>query len=198
MSGNLLPVLPAMVGQLVEARILHFSRNRIGEQSGGQLPAEIGSCQKLQELFIDSNEIVDLPLELGLLTNLETLHLDIPKLKSPPQEILVEGTGRTLGYLRRLCDARSSGYLDLSTGSLGHRGLLTFPPQLLQLTELHTLLLTDNRLEELPLEIQDIKRLTCLDLAGNVLRSLPRTMVVHTELTSLDLRNKGSSVSRFG
>jgi Leucine-rich repeat (LRR) protein len=187
-SGNQLTELPALIGQLKQLKTLHLSRNHVGRTTGGQLPPEIGECLFLEELLIDQNELTDLPLELGILTSLDSLKIDGEKLNCPPQEIIAEGTGRILGYLRRLYNARTTNKLDLSRASLGHNGLIVFPMEVLQLTRLTSFKLTDNRLKELPLDFNKLSELKTLDLKGNLLGGLPYTMSILTSLSSLDVR----------
>ena len=62
------------------------------------LPPEIGQLKKLHWLHLDGNPISALPLEIGQLSQLYTL--TTPPMTFPPLEIQQLGTKATVAYLR--------------------------------------------------------------------------------------------------
>jgi internalin A len=73
-----------------------------------------------------------------------------------------------------------SGYLDLSD-----HGLTSLPPEICQLTSLHTLRLSGNQLTALPPEICQLTSLHTLRLSGNQLTALPPEICQLTNLHTL-------------
>ncbi|MGH3823802.1 MAG: leucine-rich repeat domain-containing protein [Pseudonocardiaceae bacterium] len=80
--------------------------------------------------------------------------------------------------------ASRQGRLDLT-----HRGLTTLPPEITQLTSLHTLNLSFNQLTTLPPEINQLINLQALYLRDNHLTSLPPEINQLINLQELYLRD---------
>jgi internalin A len=74
------------------------------------------------------------------------------------------------------------------------QGLTELPPELFQLTNLTTLVLSGNQLSSLPPEIVQLTNLTALVLSGNPLTSLPPEIVQLTNLTTLEIDGNQLSI----
>ncbi len=94
--------MPPEIGQLTLLTKLKLDNNQLTA-----LPAEIGQLTQLTSLSLSRNKLTALPPEIGLLVNLkepteswEGLQLGNNPLKSPPPEIIKQGTKAILAYLQ--------------------------------------------------------------------------------------------------
>ena len=101
----------------------------------------------IKELYLSSNQLTQLPSEIGNLTKLTDLDLRGNQLTILPTEI---------GNLTQLT------YLNLSNNKLTQ-----LPTEIGNLTQLTYLYLSSNELTQLPTEIGNLTQLTWLDLQGN-------------------------------
>ena len=135
------------------------------------LPAAIGKCKSLKKLvlgkFFSGNKLTSLPVEIGELTNLQSLSLSANSLSEIPDSIT------------RLTNLQS---LDLS-----NNGFSEIPDSITRLTNLQSLNLGFNSLSEIPDSITRLTNLQSLDLRGNSLRAIPDSITRLTNLQSLDL-----------
>jgi len=132
-----------------------------------QLPVEIGQLTQLTTLDLFNNNLTHLPVEIGQLTQLTELYLDYNQLTHIPVEI---------GQLTQLTE------LYLNNNKLTH-----LPVEIGQLTQLTELDLRYNKLTQLPVEIGQLTQLTILYLNNNKLTHLPVEIGQLTQLTTLDL-----------
>lgn len=121
------------------------------------------------KLALSKKNLIQIPVEIIQLTNLDTLILYENKLISLPEEI---------GQLAGLT------FLDLRYNQLS-----ALPSQIGQLTNMTFLGLVSNNLSSLPAEIGRLTRLDFLDLQLNKLASLPVEIGQLTSLTGLYLNN---------
>jgi GTPase SAR1 family protein len=144
-EGPRLTTLPGEIRHLARLEEFYLDDNDISA-----LPPEIGDLRALRNLDLEGNCLTSLPREIGQLRNLEQLDLRNNSLKSLPKEIA------NLANLRRL-------YL---------RGnqLKELPPELGRLTSLQKLELDDNQISNLPRELVPLLGgRTAITLAGNPL-----------------------------
>ena len=162
LSGEQLKTLPPEIGKLTQLKKLIFGKYQYDEEGDvigyirnnlRVLPVEIGLLHNLEELQIVANKLSSLPSEIGQLTDLQFLHLDGNKLSSLPSEIV------QLTNLQSL-------HLD------GNK-LSSLPSEIVQLTNLQSLHLNSNKLSSLPSEIVQLTNLQSLHLNSNKLSSLP-------------------------
>ena len=153
-------------GKMVNKDIkkLNLSNNNLT-----QLPVEIGHLTQLTELNLSINKLIQLPVEIGQLTQLTTLNLHCNKLTHLPVEI---------GQLTQL-----------TTLYLHNNNLTQLPVEIGQLTQLTTLYLSYNKITHLPVEIGQLTQLTVLTLYNNNLTHLPVEIGQLTQLTTLTLYN---------
>jgi small GTP-binding protein len=117
------------------------------------LPSEIGKLSNIEELYINLNMLTSIPPEIGKLANLKKLYVNSNRLKSIPPEI---------GNL-----------ISLEEFFISNNELNFIPQEIGNLTELKTLDLHDNRITILPSEIKNLKKLKRLDLQRNRLSKIP-------------------------
>ena len=132
-----------------------------------QLPVEIGQLTQLTILNLSNNKLTYLPVEIWQLTQLTSLLLTTNNLTKLPVEI---------GQLTRLTK------LDLQDNELTQ-----LPVEIGQLIRLTTLYLSNNKLTKLPVEIGQLKQLTKLYLSNNKLTKLPVEIGQLAQLTTLHL-----------
>ena len=112
-------------------RVVHLELMRIGLT--GALPAEVGRLSALMMLNLELNRVTSVPAEIGQLTSLTDLHLGGNLLTSLPAEI------GQLTALREL--------------NLNNNKLTSVPAEIGQLTSLTVLYINGNQLTSLPAEI---------------------------------------------
>ncbi|MEM7538767.1 MAG: COR domain-containing protein, partial [Chloroflexota bacterium] len=90
--------------QLKELIYLHLGWSRRGNKISKISPS-VKNFTNLEHLHLNHNLFYQLPAEIGLRTNLQTLQLkNLPNLTFPPQEIVAIGTPAVKNYLRAAHD----------------------------------------------------------------------------------------------
>ncbi len=178
-----------LISQAIEEGWIELSL-RSNELS--QLPPEIGQLNNLTTLNLRFNALSQLPPEIGQLANLTHLDLRFNALSQLPPEI---GQLANLTHLD-LADNELSqlppeiGQLaNLTHLDLRSNELSQLPPEIGQLAKLDTLNLRFNALSQLPPEIGQLANLTHLSLANNELSQLPPEIVQLNNLSQLSLRS---------
>ena len=136
------------------------------DMTRANMPKEIRYLTRLEYLSWCGN-LVTLPKEIGLLTKLRVLNLNINRIISLPKEF---------SCLTNLIE------FDLSAN-----GLTTIPKEVYSLTRLRILKLIDNNLASIPKEIVQLINLQTLDLAANQLISIPKEIMQLINLQKLIL-----------
>jgi hypothetical protein len=132
-----------------------------------KVPPEIGQLTQLQHLNLDVNPLTTLPPEIGQLTQLQVLYLSSTSLRTLPSEI---------GQL-----------INLQALYLLDNQLIELPPEIARLTQLQELSLYNNRFTELPPEIGQLTQLHFLDVSHNLLTELPLEIGQLTHLCILEI-----------
>ena len=169
------------------AKELHFSRLGLVN-----LPPEIGQLSNLAELYLSDNKLTSLPAEIKQLRRLIKLHLDGNEFTNLPMEI---------GQLTNLADLSSARnnltslpteivqLRNLKELNLAHNKFTTLPLEITQLTNLLELYFFSNKLTSLPPEIGQLINLKELHLAFNKITFLPIEITqLATNLTKFDYR----------
>jgi Leucine-rich repeat (LRR) protein len=157
------------------------------------LPPEIGKLSALAGLYLNINQLTALPPEIGQLTSLQDVILDSNQLTSLPPEI---GQLTNLQFLYLAYNQLTSlppeigqltAMLDLH---LRHNQLTNLPPEIGQLTVLEFLYLNNNQLTSLPPEIVNISGqfFQVIDVSGNHLCLLPDSIA-----NWIDVHSPGSN-----
>ncbi|KAL5582335.1 hypothetical protein UlMin_014777 [Ulmus minor] len=144
----------------------------IGQGITGNIPADIGTLQKLTHLDLSLNKMNgSIPMGIWNLTNLVTLNL--------ARNMLIGSIPSTLGHLTSLIS------LDLS----GNKISGSFATDITQLTKLEYLNLSSNQISgDLPTAIGRLSKLETLDLSRNLLKeNIPSNLAECSELQELIL-----------
>lgn len=83
--------------------------------------------------------------------------------------------------------ALNEGAQDLNLSGEGEETLIELPESIMQLTQLHSLNLSNNQLSELPDWLGNLTELQKLNVAGNQLTTLPESLARLTQLEELNL-----------
>jgi leucine-rich repeat protein SHOC2 len=136
----------------------------------------------LTELNIATNALTSLPVEIGLLTILSRLDMSNNDITVPPVEVVMRGPADVVDFMRRICDAKYSGILNLSGKSLK-----LVNPEIFRIEGLRVLNMSDNLLTEIPNSFENMTLLTELAVANNQLSTLPPSLASCEALERLDI-----------
>jgi Leucine-rich repeat (LRR) protein len=176
MSNNGLPDVPPDLGSLTVLTHLNLSYNKllglpqtiatlcalrtfdVSHNGIRLIPVEVGRMTSLRSLDISSNDLVFLPVELEALeTSLTTLRAEDNNIRDPPLEVLTQGRDATFTYFRRVRNGQRS----------------------------RDLVLIDMHLQRLDLNWHNLTVLTALELSGNEIDRLPKSILQLTNLLAL-------------
>lgn len=185
--------LPSEVLDLARnVRTLDVTHNKLVD-----LPVEIGGLVNLQRLMVSENLLQCLPSTLGRLQSLKVLALDENRLTTLPDElgllVRIERLSVSMNSLTSLPSALGS-LRNLTLLNISHNRLRQLPESLGSCFLLEELLANDNLIEELPPSICILMHLKSLGLDNNKLKELP--MMLLKECTSLQsLSVHGNSIT---
>ena len=168
------------------------SKGLVNAPDEPHLPRSLAGLHKLRQMFLNKNNLTEIPLQVCQLGDLIGLNLGYNKLTTLPLEIsdlsllqaLNLGTNQlselppTIGRLTSLM------VLDLYGNKLRR-----LPPEIGQLRALRRLYVDNNRLEALPHEIGNLRNLLRLYVGQNQLTSVPHQVFELAGLQELDLSN---------
>jgi internalin A len=197
LEGNQLTQLPPEIGQLTNLRILSLGlflslkrgkterKNiarpldedseslRVFSNQLKQLPTQIGQLINLQELHLSGNLLTELPSEIGNLVNLKILSLD-------------EGNGRLGNPLMHL-PTQIGQLINLQELHIASGNLAKLPSEIGNLKSLRILSIHANKLVQLPPEIGKLTKLQKLFAGSNGLMQVPSEFVKLSRLQALYL-----------
>ncbi|XP_054715521.1 erbin-like [Uloborus diversus] len=183
------PVLrhcPCLRPENDDVRLLDYSHSNLED-----VPNEVFSFERtLEELFLDANQIKDLPRPLFHCHGLRKLNLSDNEIQNLPPAIA------SLINLERL-DISKNGILEIPDNIKGCKCLTAIdasvnplgklPEGFTFLLNLQELYLNDTFLEYLPANFGRLSHLKILELRENHLKLLPKSMARLTELCRLDI-----------
>lgn len=176
--------IPRETNELLNLRHLSFeSISYFDREKFSLLPKEIGKLTNLIFLELGNvahpeillNNLIELPKEIGNLTELTHLYLQFNSLSELPVEI---------GNLTKLKDLK-----------LGGNDLSYIPKEICELKELEILTIWNNNLKELPREIGLLTNLKGFDISGNSLTELPNEITNLTALKTFYYKNDDLQLS---
>jgi Leucine-rich repeat (LRR) protein len=141
------------------------------------LPREIALFTQLETLYIRKHKFTWLPKEIGNLKNLKEINLSMGNLESLPPQI---------GNLKNLEELKLEG-----------NKLRTLPKEIGLCKNLKKIDLDDNMMESLPKEIGNLKKLETIYINGNKLTSLPKEISLCKNLKELNFgENRITSIPK--
>jgi Leucine-rich repeat (LRR) protein len=184
-NNNRLKNIAPEISQLHELKIVWVAHNLLTH-----LPPTISALTKLDQLAVDNNNLTSLPTSLGFLTQMAQMKINDNPLISPPIEITRTITkppddwdfSIVLRYLRHLhsaqtpcCDVQGFGINNMPSiiNGMGH---------------LRALVLSSNRIQELPKWFYEMTSLTCVCLNDNRIERVAKRVSGMSHLTELSLR----------
>jgi internalin A len=103
-SDNKLRKIPDELGYLVNLTYLNLSKNQLSE-----VPDTLEMLRYLTDLDLSQNRLKAIPRVLGRHENLKRLYISSnPAMRFPPPEVIDQGTGAILTYLRLQVDENNS------------------------------------------------------------------------------------------
>ena len=149
-------------------QFLNLQRLNLSNNAITLLPATIGSCVQLRQIFLDSNQLSSIPEQLCSLPHLEKLTLHNNALTQLPA---------ALGKLKQL-----------KSLTVNSNSLKSLPEFLSACSTLHELNAADNQLTAIPPSFSALKKLRVLQLDNNKISKLPEALLTGcSSLQSLSL-----------
>ncbi|XP_076339886.1 uncharacterized protein LOC143240769 isoform X3 [Tachypleus tridentatus] len=177
---------PCFWSKTYDIQVLEYSHCSLSD-----VPSEVFVYeQTLEELFLDANQIKDLPRPLFHCHGLKRLVLNDNEIQSIPPAIAslinLESLDISKNAILEIPDnIKGCKCLHIFEASVNPLGKL--PEGLTQLINLEELYLNDTFLEYLPANFGRLAKLKTLELRENRLKILPKSMARMTELTRLDI-----------
>jgi small GTP-binding protein len=173
----------------ITANVKNVDINALGLQT---FPTDLLKAKGTLFLFVGSNNLSQLPMELSSFSKLQLLRADRNPFKVIPPVVFQFKTLRTLsldGCDISVIEPHIGRLTNLRSLSLVHNRIESLPPDLFTLLELRTLEISQNRISYLPPEISNLSMLEDLGLGDNHLSQLPSTIAKLNNLITLDLSN---------
>lgn len=166
------------------------SKGLVNSPDEPHLPRSLAGLHKLRQMFLNKNNLTEVPLQVCQLADLIGLNLGYNKLTMLPTEIsdlsllqaLNLGTNQLLELPPSIGRLTSLMVLDLYGNQLR-----SLPREIGQLRALRRLYVDNNRLEELPEEVGNLRNLLRLYIGQNQLSLVPHQAFELAGLQELDL-----------
>jgi Leucine-rich repeat (LRR) protein len=208
LDDNLIEVLPAEMFVLSGLTMLSLQRNRLKE-----IPPECGLLTSLVRLLLNDNHLTEIPLSFGLAKSLQEVDLqNNGEWQTPPPEVVRQGSGMVVNYLKKFGEAYETQSLvleamrleafprdcyrfmehfgplnpvPLRSISVCHNKVATLPDDINQLSMLEELLLDENEFESFPEALGELYCLRKLSFCKNYFNSFPVQVSACSRLQSL-------------
>lgn len=186
---NLLAELPGPVlGAWTKLAYLDLRNNKLRA-----LPAEVGLCAQLRELYLSDNELAELPDAIGGCAALEVLLAQRNRLAALPAGLgacaALQTLDVTANALTEVAPAALAGLVSLRQLFLGSNKLQALPAELGACAALELLSAPSNQLRGLPDEVGLLTELREVNVGNNPIVNLPQSAVGWTKLESGNFRN---------
>ncbi|CAH9081548.1 unnamed protein product [Cuscuta europaea] len=177
-------------------RTLDLTCNRIVD-----IPLEINKLMNLQRLILADNHIERLPVNLGLLQSIKVLKLDKNRMKTLPEElgqlVKLERLSVSENCLVNLPDT-IGGLHNLVLLNVSSNKLQYFPESIGKCSSLEELQANDNSIEELPASVCSLVHLKSLCLNNNNLVQMPPNFLRECKnLQNISLHGNPISMDQF-
>lgn len=192
-----LKCLPSEVLELERAvRMLDITHNKLVD-----IPLEIGSLVNIQRLILSENHLERLPITLGKLQSLKVLAIDDNRLTTLPDElgllVRLERLSVSHNSLRSLPETIGS-LRNLVQLNVSNNHLTFLPESIGSCFSLEELLANGNSIEDLPLSLCRLVNLKSLALSNNNVKQLPQNLLKDcTSLQSILLHDNPISMEQF-
>jgi Leucine-rich repeat (LRR) protein len=186
---NLLQELPgAVLGAWTRLAYLDLRNNKLRA-----LPAEVGLCAALRELYLSDNELAELPDSIGGCASLEVLLAQRNRLAALPAGLGACASLLTLDVtgnaLAEVAPAALAGLASVRALFFGSNKLQGLPAEIGLCASLEQLSVPSNQLRGLPDEIGALANLREINCGNNPIVALPQTAVGWVKLESGNFRN---------
>ncbi len=134
---------------------------------------------KIKTLYLDSNQLKNVPSVVWTLTTLKSLHLSSNNLTNISDEIrgLVNLESLYLSHNRLTSiPAEIRGLVNLKYLDIGDNKLSALPVELGELTNIQTIRTINNNIQTIPAEIGNLQLLEYLYISGNPIEFLPQNI----------------------
>ncbi|RVE70218.1 hypothetical protein OJAV_G00062760 [Oryzias javanicus] len=167
-----------------------------------EIHADIQLLTNLQSLILCRNKLASIPHAIGRLKSLKVLDVSVNNLTAVPEEISQLPELTTLNVSCNSLELLPEGLSrcsKLSTINVSKNRLTAFPPDLFSedLDLLSTLVASDNCIQELSGDIQQLAALKVLDLANNKLNEIPWNLSDCPKLKEINFRGNKLSDKRL-
>jgi Leucine-rich repeat (LRR) protein len=172
---NRLEVLPEAIGAMASLRVLHADENKLKT-----LPISFPYLPMLCVCTLANNQLTWIPNQVGNMNSVTEFVISGNPLRSPPLDIVDQGTFRILRYLRNTANAEKTNALDLSA-----LGLIALPLMICRQTALTELKLFKNKITDVPVKMARLTNLTRLILSANSISVIPPILQHLTDIRRL-------------
>jgi len=154
------------------------------------LPAEVGQWTAMQKLELNGNHLRTLPVEVGQWAAMQKLELNGNHLRTLPVEVGQWAAMQRLSLYENqleILPAEVGQWAAMQILNLGSNYLQTLPTEVGQWSAMQKLFLDENQLKTLPTEVGQWAAMQILDLSNNQLKTLPDSIGNLRNLRHLDL-----------
>ncbi len=190
LNGYYRPHLPSSIGQFQHLKYLSLEDCQLKK-----LHPALSKLDQLESLILSGNELNELPDYLNRLQSLMDIRWDKNPISTFPK-VLIDMKGirkmdlnlKTLKNLGGLEKCKQIGWLQLKNGNSE-----TIPSEVMHLTQLQSLEMSEAGLNSIPESVGDLHHLEELDLSGNDFAEFPKVVLQLSKLRSLAFGKIGSS-----
>ena len=185
LSRNKILNLPEEIMKCKKLNYLHLSNNSILDIK------TICRIQSLKNLYLNHNQIYEIPNEISNLKNLKVLHLYKNNISIIPESLskckklkILYLSNNFISVIENICKIKTLKKLNLYKNQISE-----IPDIIGNLKNIKKLMLSENRISSLPKNLKKCKKLEFLFLKNNKINKIPIELLsMLSKLKSLDLR----------